>query len=349
MSITTRFCVFFFTLFFFTTPLTFASSSESSFAIPEDIREDLTRQMKRRCPHILCGDKGHYLRSTTPDEYLIINAETVPQKPYNRISDWFMSSIDGLTTNCVFALCAAENLAHPVVLRTPEEESVGLFFAEFVHSFFDSKDNFLGMISVEPHRTTGTTTPHINYYILKEHQGKKYSSIMISGFVAHLKGLKGKKLSQMTLPKSAECLEILRNTLSETPDLDKLTLSDVPSSLTSVGPICAHVPLENPSSFVPASKALFFTGRFHLAPSFSEALGSLVEGITKEETRAVGIHLIFSSEETDESAFSPLRKKMMLLFKGYCLAKRDVRPDLYPTLRDTAFAVVDEEGDQTGK
>lgn len=343
MSITKRFCAFFFALFFFTSSFAFASSRSDSFALPEDIREDLSKLMEKKCKPIPCGDEAFYFIPTTPDEYALINAETEPQKPYNKISDWFMSPMDRITTNCVFALYAAENPVHPVALRTPEEEVDGLFFGELVYSFFDDRDHFLGIVSVEPHKTTGTTTPHINYYILKEHQGKKYSTLMISAFVAHLKTLERSSLPQITLPKSASCLEILRNTLAKTSDLEKLTLSDIPSSLTPVGPICAHIPLENPPSFVPASKALFFTGHFHLAPDFSEALGFLIEGITKEETRAVGIHLIFSSEKPDESDFSPLRKKLMLLFQGYCLAERSDRLDLYPTLRDTAFAVVDED------
>lgn len=343
MSITKCFCAYFFALFFSTVSSSIASSGSHSFAIPEDISKELTSLMKKNCKPIPCGEDGYYLRPTIPDEYALINAETEPQKPYITISDWFMSPMDRITINCVFALYAAENPVHPVALRTPEEDVEGLFFGEFVHSFFDDKDNFLGMISVEPNKTTGKTMPHINYYILKEYQGKKHSTLMISSFVEYLKSLEGTSLPQITLPKSSGCLEILRNTLAKTPDLDKLTLSDIPSSLTSVGPICAHVPLENPPSFVPASKALFFTGHFHLAPDFSEALGFLIEGITKEETRAVGIHLIFSSEAPDESDFSLLRKEMMRLFASYCAAERKDRPDLYPDFRDAVFAVVDEK------
>ncbi len=320
MSATKRFGVLFFTLFFSTFGRSFASSEENAFAIPEDIRKDVTFLMQALCPHIPCGEDGHYLRSATPDEYLVFNSETKTKEgPYYNIADWFTAPIERLTTNCTFALCAYYELLHPVALRTPEEEEEGegLFFGEFVYSFFDAKNNFLGVISVEPHKTTGTTTPHINYYIFKKHQGKKYSTLMIASFVEYLKVLEGQELPQITLPKSSTCLEILRNTLTETPDPEKLSLSDIPSSLTRVGPICAHVPLENPPSFVPLSKALFFTGRFHLEPGFAEALGSLIEGITEDEKRAVGIHLIFSSQPPDERAFSHLEKQLMLFFKEY--------------------------------
>ncbi|NCP62184.1 MAG: hypothetical protein GW748_02595 [Alphaproteobacteria bacterium] len=346
MSATKRFGVLFFTLFFCTVESSFASNNKEAFSISEDIRENLTVLMQALCPHIPCGEDGHYLRSATPDEYLVFNAETKTQEgPYYNIADWFTAPIERLTTDCTFALCASYKLLHPVALRTPEEEEEGegLFFGEFVHSFFDGKNNFLGVISVEPHKTTEPATPHINYYIFKKHQGKKYSTLMISSFVEYLKALEGKELPQITLPKSSTCLEILRNTLTETPDPEKLSLSDIPSSLNRVGPICAHVPLENPPSFVPVSKALFFTGRFHLEPGFAEALGSLIEGITEDETRAVGIHLIFSSQPPDESAFSYREKKLMLYFKEYCMKKREERASFYPILRDYAFGIVESD------
>lgn len=341
MSIITRFTVLFFALFIITTPLTFASSEDTSFAIPDDLCDALTKRIQNRCPPILCGEEGYYLRPTAPEEYQVINNETGQLK--TKISDYFMAPISRLTPNCVFALLTAESDIHPVALRTPEKESEGLFSGELVQSFFDAEDKFLGIIYVEPHKTTGNTAPHINYYILKEHQGNKHSTPMISGFVAHLKSLEGKNLPQITLPKSANCLKILRNTLSKTPHLENFSILDIPYSLTSVGPIYAHIPLENPPSFVPASKSLFFTGRLHLKPGFSEALGFLVNGITKEETRAVGILLIFSSEAPDQSNFSPLKKEMMRRFDAYCLAKFSDRANLYPTLRDTVFSVVDEE------
>ena len=108
-------------------------------------------------------------------------------------------------------------------------------------------------------------------------------TIMISGFVKHLKTLEGKNLPQIILPNANECLEILENTLRKTPDLDKKTLSSIPSPSTKVGPIFAQVPLEIPPSFVPASKALFFTGHFHLEPAFSKDLGSLGEALPRKK------------------------------------------------------------------
>ncbi len=342
MSTPKRFGVLFFIALFSSAHPTFAS--ENNFGIPENISEDLTKLMQIRCKPISCGEDGHSLRSTTPDEYSIFNKDVESKEPY-KIVDFFVGPFGRIASDCLFSLYNAKNTLHPVAKRMPEkeEEHSSFLFGELNYSFFDPENILLGFISVEPHKTTGLTSPHINYYILKEHQGKKYSTPMIAGFVKHLQTLEGKKYPQITLPNAADCLKILRNTLAETADQKKLSLSDILSSMTIVGPIHAHVPLENPPSFVPTSKVLFFTGFFHLEPHFSKSLGRLIDGITPEETRAVGTWLFFSSQKPEESDFSGLRKALMILFQGYCTAKREERPALYPTLRDKAFAVVDED------
>lgn len=344
-----RSSMFFFIAFFLNSALSFASSKDMLPDIPGDMQTPLTHYMHKHCPPISCGEAGHFLRSTTPDEYRIIYGDIDPEPPY-KTADFFTAAFEEPLTHCLFSLYSIAQPTHPVARRTPEEkeereEEDAFFYGQSVYSFFDPDQTFMGFIAVEPHKTTGFSAPHIHYYILKAYQGKRLSPLMIAGFVKHLRTLEGQTLPQIFLPKRADCLKILNNILATEKghSPNQLSFSDIPSSQVIVGPIHAHVPLENPPSFVPASKALFFTGTFHLEPDFSQTLGYLIKYITPKETRAVGTWLFFSSQEPNESDFSPLQVDLMKLFKAYCTAKREDRPALYPALRDQAFAVVDRK------
>lgn len=247
-------------------------------------------------------------------------------------------------TNCSFYLYNATRSAHPAAFATPDDDNSHTHVS-LTYSFFDANETVLGFISAAPRiMTTGLKSPHINYYLLRKHQGKGYATPMISGFVEYLKTLEGMALPQITLPNSSGCLEILRDTLSEERHLPQNTaLLAISSYSLTVGPIFAEIPLMHSPSFIPTNKVLNFTGQFHIIESFGSFISSEMNVVKKEEERAIETLLIFSSEQPDESNFSDLRKKLIILFTSYCSATREDRPDLYPTLRDTVFAVVDED------